>query len=182
MKKTIFILSITTLFSVAAVASNSLLGEPRELLPNEDIKSFSMVDLNGDNVDELVFVTESGQLKYAPLTGLGQGLVDSSAYQRFRNNRDSYLMNISVKGDGATNTKLGVLSNGSIGIAINGGYRCEARMSLQNNKVVARDNSFYDSFYELTYISDDYVVGKMKCSGPNGMEQNEVVSFTATRQ
>lgn len=150
-------------------------------MPSEDIKNFSMVDLNGDGVDELAFVTENGQLKYAPLIGLGQGLLDSISYEHFKNNSKSYVMNISVKGDRAKNTRL-VSSDGTLAIILSGAYICEARMSLQNNKVVARNNSFYDSAYELTYISDDYVVGKMKCSGRNGMEQNELVSFTATRQ
>ena len=181
MKKTIFTLSITTLFSVAAVAADSMLGEPRELLPNEDIKSFSMVDLNGDNIEELVFVTESGQLKYSPLTGLGQGLVDSSAYQRFRDRRGSYTMNISLKGGRSSNPKLGVLRNSILGISFNSGYMCEARMSLKNNKIVAKDSSFYDAAYEITYISDDYIAGKVRCSGPSGLEQNEFVPFTATR-
>ncbi|MBN3492394.1 hypothetical protein [Vibrio neptunius] len=106
MKKTIFSLSVSTLISVTAVASDNIIGTPQELLPSEDIKSFSMVDLNGDGVDELVFITENGQLKYAPLIGLGQGLVDSISYQHFKNNSKSYVMNISVKGDRAKNTRL----------------------------------------------------------------------------
>lgn len=180
MKKTIFALSVSTLFSVTAVASDYIVGEPKELLPSEDIKNFSMVDLNGDGVDELVFVTENGQLKYAPLIGLGHGLIDSSTFERFKNG-GSFLMNISIEGDNAKNTKLSVMSDGRVGIITNSSFKCLAKMYLENNKVTANySSSFYDAAYELTYISDDYIVGKMKCTSKDGIEQSEEVSFTAT--
>ncbi|NOI48773.1 hypothetical protein [Vibrio coralliilyticus] len=70
MKKSIFALSVAALFSISSFASDHyILSDPEELLPGEDVKNFATIDLNGDGIDELVFVTASGQLKYSRLLG-----------------------------------------------------------------------------------------------------------------
>lgn len=75
MKKSIFALSVTAFFS-KCLRFQITLSVIKVLLPGEDVTSFAMADLNGDGVDELLFVTASGQLKYSQLIGLGNGLID----------------------------------------------------------------------------------------------------------
>ncbi|WP_341663037.1 hypothetical protein [Vibrio sp.] len=179
MNKILSTLSLSFLFSTSALAADYIVSEPRALLPNEDIKSFTMADLNGDGIDELVFVDSSGQLKYSQLIGLGHGLISADEFQRFNSSRKLYNMNISVNGDTLRNTKVEVSGYGEIALLRDGRYRaCAASMNLQSNEVVA--TRYSDVKYQLTYISNDFIAGKMMCAR-NGIAQLEEVTFTAQR-
>ncbi|MCM5509764.1 MULTISPECIES: hypothetical protein [unclassified Vibrio] len=178
MKKSIFALSVTAFFSASAFASDYIVSDPKVLLPGEDVTSFAMADLNGDGVDELLFVTASGQLKYSQLIGLGNGLIDPNAFESLKNSPGTFEMSISLNGDNYRNTRLTIGSNSRISIHRNRTRTsCSATMRLENDKVTAKASNVA---YELTYVSRNYIVGTMTCTS-NGIEQSEQVSFTATR-
>ena len=60
MKKSVLMLSMAIMAN--ASASDLVVSDPKTLLPNENVQSSSMADLNGDGVQELVFVTANGEL------------------------------------------------------------------------------------------------------------------------
>ncbi|RSD30466.1 hypothetical protein [Vibrio pectenicida] len=175
MRKSIFALSVTALLSSSLFASDYVVSDPRELLPGEDIKNFSLADLNGDGVNELVFVTVSGQLKYSQLIGLGRGLINEEQFESLKGKR--FRMNVSLEGDTYYNTTLVTNHQREISILRSGRYRaCAANVRFDNNRVLAK---YGDNIrYEFTYISDDFIAGKMMCHN-NGIEQTEEIRFTA---
>ena len=169
------IFTMSVLFSSNIVASDYVISDPRVLLPGEDIKHFSISDLNGDGVNELVFVTASGQLKYSQLIGLGRGLIDEAQFESLKNKRFS--MSVSLGGDSRYNTTLVTNHQREIFILRSERYKaCAANMRLDNNRVLAKYGDHIR--YEITYISDDFIAGKMMCNN-NGIEQTEEVRFTA---
>jgi hypothetical protein len=178
MNKSIFALSVTAFLSASTFASDYIVSDPKVLLPGEDVTSFSMADLNGDGVDELVFVTASGQLKYSQLIGLGRGLIDQNAFESLKRRPGNFEMNISLNGDNYKKTRLTIGSNGWIFIHRNHATQsCGATMRLEDDKVTANSSG---TAYELTYVSQNYIVGKLACTN-NGIQQSEQVTFTATR-
>ncbi|ERB66291.1 hypothetical protein F0224_03980 [Vibrio coralliilyticus] len=175
MKNSIFALSVTALFSVSTLASDYyIVSDPKELLPGEDVKNFSTVDLNGDGVDELVFVTASGQLKYSQLIGLGRGFIDESSFESLKGKE--FLTNVSLIGQSG-GTRLGIEQDGDIYV-LKGRYkRCLSGLRIRGNKLSGNPGN--RTYFELTYVSNDFIAGKMKCIDYS-IEQPEEIQFTAT--
>ena len=75
MKKSFLILSMASLLSASVFAKNLSFSNPRTLLPNEDVQSFELADLDGNGKQEIVYLTSNGELKYA---ALGHYITESS--------------------------------------------------------------------------------------------------------
>ena len=75
MKKSFLILSMASLLSASVFAKNLSFSNPRTLLPNEDVQSFELADLDGNGKQEIVYLTSNGELKYA---ALGDPITESS--------------------------------------------------------------------------------------------------------
>ncbi|MGI9887008.1 hypothetical protein [Vibrio chagasii] len=174
MKKSVLMLSMAIMAN--ASASDLVVSDPKTLLPNENVQSFSMADLNGDGVQELVFVTANGELKYSQLISLGNGFLDSSDYDQIRREQGkNYKMNISLNGDNYKNTVV-IANSGYLSLQDGINTRCKARMALQNGTIVA-DSS--NGKITLTYVSRNHIAGKVKCNSGK-FKQLDEVSFSAT--
>lgn len=75
MKKSFLILSMASLLSAPAFTKNLSFSNPKTLLPNEDVQSFELADLDGNGKQEIVYLTSNGELKYA---ALGHYITESS--------------------------------------------------------------------------------------------------------
>ncbi|WP_039980792.1 hypothetical protein [Vibrio sagamiensis] len=176
MNKTVTGLVLLLISSANGFAEDYIVGSPKELLPYEDVQSFSMIDLNGDGVEELVFVTSDGVLKYSQMTALGSGFLNYDDLLRLRNKH--YQMNITLSGN-FSNTNLYVDSNGRIALLDNlrKQYECHTQTHLENGTIIAKS---IKAEYSFSYVSDNYLVGKVKCVGGN-FKQYEEKKFTAQR-
>ena len=175
MNKKLIALAASMVFSTGVMASDYLLSDPQELLPNESIQSFAMSDLNGDGVNELVFVTSNGELKYSQLIGLGNGFLESSDLTIMKNTSGrTFKMNIALDGDTDEKTSL-ITRGGYIGVQDGSmNVRCRAKMQLVDGTIVAESST---GKITLTYTSRKYIAGKITCEQGKFKQSNEV-AFT----
>ncbi|MGY3689287.1 hypothetical protein ACXAAV_21620 [Vibrio coralliilyticus] len=177
MKKSIFALSVAALFSISSFASDHyILSDPEELLPGEDVKNFATIDLNGDGIDELVFVTASGQLKYSRLLGAIGGGINESSFESLKGKE--FLMNVLVKGDTGNVTKIGIDHEGVFYVDRARVRKCTFHLSLQGDKISGTPSD--NRNVELTLVTDDLIAGKMKCLDYL-IHQSKEIAFTAKR-
>ncbi|GAD74881.1 hypothetical protein VAZ01S_016_00660 [Vibrio azureus NBRC 104587] len=176
MNKALIGLALFWGLSANGFATDYIVGSPKELLPYEDVQNFSMVDLNGDGVEELVFVTSDGALKYSQMTALGSGFLSPDDLVNLQDKH--YQMNITLSGN-FSNTHLYVDPNGRIALFDNlrKQYECHTQTHLDNGTIIAKS---IKAEYSFSYVSDHYLVGKVKCVGGN-FKQHEEVRFTAQR-
>ena len=66
---------MASLLSAPAFSKNLSFSNPRTLLPNEDVQSFKLADLDGNGKQEIVYLTSNDELKYA---ALGHYITESS--------------------------------------------------------------------------------------------------------
>ncbi|WP_099608834.1 hypothetical protein [Vibrio coralliilyticus] len=68
-------LPIASLLSAPALSKDISFSNPKTILPNENVQSFELADLDGNGKQEIVYLTSNGELKYA---ALGHYITESS--------------------------------------------------------------------------------------------------------
>ncbi|MUK26068.1 hypothetical protein [Aliivibrio fischeri] len=169
--------SIALLFSSNLLASEVSFGVLKTMFPGETVKEFSLADINNDGNDEIIIITDAGELKYAEKADGG-----------LLNDEDlSYLLStrawdIKTSISGATNSpSLYVYRGETIYLSQYWGSNpsiCEATPIVENGHIVAKSGS---GKITITSVTQNKIVGKLSCvSSP--LTQSEEVSFTAIKR
>lgn len=136
MKKILLFLSIILLFSSHVFSNDISFSNPKNILPNEDVQSFELADLNGNGKQEIVYLTSNGELKYATL---GHYINESS--------RD---LLTSTDWDIVDHTDVTLRFTDSI-------YSILKRGSGQGTTLVLKDGTFVGNYNNWQYLLIDYI-------------------------
>ncbi|MCG7495608.1 hypothetical protein MHO82_01865 [Vibrio sp. Of7-15] len=162
MKKSFLLLAMTSLLSTQALSKDISFSNPRTILPNEDIQSFELADLDGNGIQEIIYLTSNGELKYA----IQGHYIDESSRDLLRSTE--WVV------DGYTDVKLSFSSTS---------YSIWKRDSGYGSSLVFKDGTYRASpggdrnNIMIDYISDTKISGKFTC---NRCGIYYYVPFTAT--
>lgn len=168
MKKQLLVASLSMLLSGPALSSDFSFSNPKTILPNEDIQSFQLADLDGNGTIEIVYLNSNGELKYA-----SQGMFIDESIKDFIGNtvwdvvdREGFKIKINIS------------SRGYLSYTINKGmYGQGSGLIIENGVLQPNGTSSYD-YLMIDSVTTTQISGKFMYS-KGGI--NSKVPFTATK-
>ena len=138
----------TFLKKVKALSKDISFSNPITILPNEDIQSFELSDLDGDGRQEIVYLTSNGELKYA-----SQGhYIDESSRDLLRSTDWAV--------DGHTDVTLRFSDSGYLILKMGAGQGTNLRLK---DGTFTGSSGRGDHYILIDHISDTEISGKFTC-------------------